>query len=84
MKDTKQGENFKMETVFNNLKKEKKGENQPTVCFAGRHICEEQQAQVLADREGQGHTAEEALRKPRRKTRLVKSEVGKSHQDPGS
>lgn len=74
-----------METAFNNnFFLNKIAENQPTVCFAGRHICEEQQAQVLTDREGQGHTAEWTLREPRWKTRLVKSEVGKCHQDPGS
>lgn len=71
-------------TPYELKKTNKQRKNQPTVCFTGWHICEQQQAEVLTDREGQVHTAEWVLREPRRKTRLVKSEVGKRHQEPGS
>lgn len=55
-----------------------------TVRFAGRHICEEQEAEVLTHREGQVQAGEETFGKLWIKTRIVQTEVAEGHKEPRS
>lgn len=53
-----------------------------TVRFARRHICEEQEAEVLTHREGQVQAGEETFGELRIKTRIVQTEVAEGHEEP--
>lgn len=53
-----------------------------TVCFAGWHICEEQEAEVLTHRKGQVQAGEETLGELRIKTGIVQTEVAEGHEEP--
>lgn len=53
-----------------------------TVRFAGWHICEEQEAEVLTHREGQVQAGEETLGELGIKTRIVQTEVAEGHEEP--
>lgn len=55
-----------------------------TVCFAGRHIREEQEAEVLTHREGQVQAGEETLGELGVETCVVQTEVAEGHQEPRS
>lgn len=55
-----------------------------TVRFAGWHIREEEEAEVLAHREGQVQAGQETLGELGIKTRIVQAEVAEGHEEPRS
>lgn len=51
-----------------------------TVCFGGRHVCEQQQTRVLGEAADESQPAQQQLRQPPGEAAAVEVEVGAGHQ----